>query len=366
MGRAPNTPADPPAALRHDQACRRLLQSWRRLAGGPVRTLVACSAGADSSALAIALAAGKAPIVVAHVVHDFRPPEQAHADRDAAARLAGLLNAPFAEASVRARPLGGNLEATSRRLRYAALARLAAAHGCACIATAHHAGDQLETMLMRLVRGAGPAGLAGIRPRLLLRVAGVEPPARLIRPMLGLTRADAERICALAGWSWRVDSTNDDTSRLRSAVRQGPAALLEALAPGAEARAAHAAELLRDAAGLVRDAADELVAAGRVDDPASATPRYDWPRARLREQRAVVVGEVLRRAAGLIRGPRGLDRLGGRSVHQAVRAVRSGGTDPKQFTWGSVEILVRADRVRVHALDQGPAKDGGTHGDRAG
>jgi tRNA(Ile)-lysidine synthase len=357
MGQAPNTPAARAGPIRADPAVRRIARDWRRLSnGGP--TLVGCSAGADSSALAIALAAAGAKPVLAHIVHDFRPAGEALADRDAAAALAGRLGLRFAEERIRARDLGRNLEAASRRLRYRALARIALDHGCAHVATAHHANDQFETVLMRLVRGASPAGLGGIRPR--LPALGVT----IIRPMLGVTRADAERICALAGWRWRTDATNADSTRLRTAVRLGPAAALAALAPRVERRASRAADLLRDAAGLVRDHAEALVAAGRVDDPASGTPRYAWHRERLRDQRAIVVGAVLRRASSILQGPAGLDRRGGGSIDQAVRAVRSRGTDPKRFTWGSVEILVRAGEVRVQSAGGPRAPSGDEHDHR--
>jgi tRNA(Ile)-lysidine synthase len=160
---------------RRDRTVRTVSRAWRELTGGLTRgrdsqrrTLIACSGGADSSGLAIALASAvskpRMQFVVAHVVHDMRAEDEALADRDATKGLAARLGLEFVESRVRLRGLSGNAEAVARRLRYAALKQLAEDHGCGFIATAHQADDQLETMLMKLIRGAGPRGLAGVAP----------------------------------------------------------------------------------------------------------------------------------------------------------------------------------------------------------
>lgn len=343
-------------AVRRDPAAREVVLAWRRLTSGEgasgrvgpgEATLVACSGGADSSALVLALAASAKPgrVIVAHVVHDMRPAAESLADRDAARELAAAVGAPFVEASVRAREAGGNLEAASRRLRYAALARLARDRGVRCVATAHHGGDQVESVLMGLLRGSGPRGLGGVAPsRWLDRGRDV----RLVRPMLGVGRADCERICRVAGWVWREDTTNADRTRLRSALRHGVARELAALRPGSERRVAAAAEVLRDAAGVVADRAAEVLAAAERREG-----HVQWERARLAKERAVVVGEALRMAAGeLLGGERGMDRLTLRAVGPVVRAIRGAGRSPREFQWKGIGVRVTARAVTVWSRDE--------------
>lgn len=318
--------------VRRDRAAREVARRWRSLSGGAA-TVLACSGGADSTALVLALAGAAPPdrLVVAHVVHDLRPPEQAHADRDFVRVLAASLGLRFEERSVNV-PRVGNAEAGARRLRYAALTDVARAHGCGVITTAHHAEDQLETMLLALVRGAGPRGLRGMRPtRTLAEGLG------LIRPMLGVARADAERLCTLAGVAWRVDATNADLTRARALLRAKVLPVLEHLRPGAALRAAGAAELLHDASTMI-DARVRTVFGDA----------YNWPREALRAEPAAVVGEGLRRAFARATGGQSNDRLPRRVVEQAVGFIRSGSGEAKVYEWPrGVRVHVWRDRVSV-------------------
>jgi tRNA(Ile)-lysidine synthase len=321
-------------AVSRDPAAREIARRWRTLTGGD-GTLLACSGGADSAALVLALAAAEpSRFVVGHVVHDLRPAEAVYADRDFVRDLADSLGLPFDERAV-AVPPRGNAEAGARRLRYAALADMARAHGsggAGFVATAHHAEDQLETMLLALLRGAGPKGLSGMRPKRRLA-----DDVALIRPMLGVSRADAERLCALAGVEWRTDETNADLSRARAAIRHRVLPALEDIRPGAAGRAAHTAELLHGAALLVADRVEAV-----FGDP------NEWPRESLRAERAIVVGEGLRRAFERASGGAKKDRLPRRVVEQAVVFIRSNSGETKSFQWpGGVRVEVDARTVRV-------------------
>lgn len=311
-------------------ASRRIVARWRDLTRGG-RTLVACSGGADSSALLLALAASERErLAVGHVVHDMRERSEALADRDAVRALAETLRAPFVEAEA---PMGeGNIEAALRRARYRALAGLARANGCGFVVTGHSADDQLETVVMALARGSGLRGLRGAA-----ETRSIGDGVTLARPMLGVTRDEAERVCAVGGVSWRTDSTNADTTRLRAALRAGPLRDLLALRPAAARRAAESAALVRDAQELVEARAHEVFGDG-----------FGWPRAALRAERAVVVGEGLRSAAVRLREGKGADRLTARVVRLAVEAVRDEETEPRVFEWaGGVRVEVTARDVRV-------------------
>jgi len=304
----------------------------RRARGGGAPTLIACSGGADSTALALALRATTDRLALAHIVHDLRPRDQALADRDAVSALARRLGLPFFEGQAVTRGAGGNAEAVARRRRYAQLARLAAENGYPFVATAHHADDQLESIVMALIRGAGPAGLRGVADHRALS-RGIT----LIRPMLGVTRADAQRLCLLAGEAWRIDATNADTSRLRAALRHGPLADLVRLRPQAPHRGARTARLMADAATMIRSRAESVFGDARA-----------WDRSSLAAEPESVVGEGLRMAAMRLIADRRRDRLTARRLDPVVAAIRDDSTEPRSFDWpGGLRVTVGARRVEM-------------------
>ncbi len=110
----------------------------------------------------------------------------------------------------------GNLQGEARRARYGALEEWARRRGLVAIATAHHADDQAETLVMRLNRGSGVAGLAGIRPR------GVGPPGglALVRPLLDWRREELAQIARQAGLDPVEDPSNKDPRFDRARIRQ--------------------------------------------------------------------------------------------------------------------------------------------------
>jgi tRNA(Ile)-lysidine synthase len=181
------------------------------------RALVALSGGPDSVALAHLLlelqAAGELTVAgFAHVNHQLRG---ADADEDEAfcREMAAALGLPIEVARVdvraAARETGRSIEDVARELRYAffeqAIDRLAAD----AIAVGHSLDDQAETFLLRLVRGSGARGLAGILPR-----AG-----RVIRPLIDLSRADLRQYAANRALAFRTDLSNAELSIPRNRVR---------------------------------------------------------------------------------------------------------------------------------------------------
>jgi tRNA(Ile)-lysidine synthase len=300
------------------------------------RTLIACSAGADSSALAIALASATSELVIGHVVHDLRPRDVALADRDAARELSAGLGIAFVEDVVEVASLRGNAEANARRARYRSLAALAAKTGCPFVASAHSADDELETVLMGLVRGAGPRGMAGIARS---RPVG---DATLIRPMAGSSRADSEAVCSLAGWVWREDQTNLDTTRLRAAIRHEVAPLLAALRPGVASRVSRSAALLRDAAGLIDDRVSEL---WERRDESDGTVL--WERSIVGKERKIVIGALLRRAIVHLNGERRLDRMGWQALSGCIDAACDDESQQRRFELSGASVSVDARRIQV-------------------
>ena len=211
--------------------------------------LCACSGGADSVALALALAmlAQQRPalrwtVALGHVDHRLRPTSADEADRVRA--LAVALGVPFFlerldPGALRAQAAALGLEAAARHLRYPALERLALQAGASLVATGHTRTDQAETTLLRLSRGGGPGALAGVRARRPLGETGL----LLVRPLLGVGRADTLALCAARGLSPVDDAHNHDPRFARARLRQAFAALDGLLGPGLERALARAASI---------------------------------------------------------------------------------------------------------------------------
>ena len=321
-----------------------MVTAWRGVAGGRDAsdrdrpTLVACSAGVDSSALAIALSVVRPAPVIGHVVHDLRDRPDALADRDAARALAERLGLAFVEAEALVRAKKGNLEGAARRARYDALAELARANGCRYIATAHHADDQLETVLMRLIRGSGPRGMGGIRA---VRSLG---DVSVVRPMLGMSRDDAVAICRDTGWAWKEDASNRDESFLRNAVRARVIPAIKGVRPDAAERAAVTAEVCTLAADAIERSARLVLNAAtrRAEDGRGVLlVRKDLAAAPL-AVRCEAMRMVLRDAGGV-----GMDKAGWKVIEPAARAVGDGHTEPRTFRVGSIVLGVKAHEITV-------------------
>ncbi len=206
----------------------RALRSEARCAPDSI-VMVAVSGGPDSMALLHVLArlAPKLAIAVhAHGIdHGLRA--EAPAELDAAAAFARDLGVPFDRTRVHLAE-GGNLQARARRARYAALADAARAAGATSIATAHHADDRAETVLIRLLRGAGPAGLAVLPPRAPLGDTGIE----LLRPFVRAPRAAVVAHVERHHVPFASDPSNDNPRYLRTRVRHELMPLLRELSPG--------------------------------------------------------------------------------------------------------------------------------------
>ncbi len=319
------------AILRRDRVASAIIREWRTLTDG-ARTLVACSGGADSTALALVLGA-EAPdlIALAYIQHDIRPEASTEAEinhvRECARRLG-------VECVVRSVPTpAGNTEGGARRARYDALRSLADDRACPYVATAHHADDQLETLLLAIGRGAGLRGMSGIRRQRPLGESAIQ----LIRPMLHTSHREAERLCQLADSNWCEDATNKDRSIRRNAVRASIAPELTRIMPHMPQKAADAATLLHDAAEVIDDAARAIFG-----------DQFGWPRATLQSARRIVVGAGLRMAYARLTHCDGLDQLSKRKVDAALDAIFDSDTHTRCFRWPSgVNVMVSAGLVHM-------------------
>ncbi|MFP5395222.1 MAG: tRNA lysidine(34) synthetase TilS [Alphaproteobacteria bacterium] len=176
---------------------------------------LAVSGGPDSLALLLlAHAALPGRIEAATVDHGLRPESAGEAAMVAA--VCARLGVPHQTLAVEVAQ--GNIQSQARTARYAALAGWMAEQGIEALATAHHADDQAETLLLRLNRGSGVAGLSGVRARGL--VAGTRLP--LVRPLLGWRRSELGQVVAAAGIEPVMDPSNEndrfDRVRIRKAL----------------------------------------------------------------------------------------------------------------------------------------------------
>lgn len=178
---------------------------------------LAVSGGPDSLALLLlAHAALPGAIAVCSIDHGLRP--EAAGEVALVERIAGERGIPFTQLAVTLAP--GNLQAQARAVRYAALARWAKDKGLGAVATAHHADDQAETLLMRLNRGSGLPGLAGVRARSTI----AESEITLLRPLLSWRKAELAAVVAAAGITPAADPSNTnpafDRARLRAQLAE--------------------------------------------------------------------------------------------------------------------------------------------------
>jgi tRNA(Ile)-lysidine synthase len=309
----------------------RTLRRHAMLAGGET-VLVAVSGGADSVAL-LAVLTGLAPawrltLHALHVDHGLRP----DSGRDAAhvRELGARLGVPVHVERVQVGP--GSVEAAARAARYAALETWAVRLGADRIAVGHTADDQAETVLMRVLGGAGVRGLAAIPP-----VRG-----RIIRPLIEVRRQALREALTAEGLDWLEDPSNRDPKFLRNRIRHELLPLLAA------AYRADVVPALADVARRSRETIDALDRAAAVELArlaSVATDALTLSRAALAALPAPVAAEALRQAAA---------RFGSRAplrawAHRGLRRVLSSAPPRRPFRLGGVSIEVSGDRVRVGA-----------------
>jgi len=232
--------------------------------GDPV--ICACSGGPDSNALLHALAllrrrVGHALVAVG-VDHGLR--REARAELGLAGAIAAAQQVPFEVVAVTVAP-GPNLQARARRARHAALQQTAARLGATVVATGHTADDRAETVVMRLLRGAGPRGLAVLPPRAPALDPGGVP---LVRPLLRCRRSDVMAHLTRHRLDHADDPSNRDRRFLRTRVRQELMPLLQELSPGIVAHLCDLAGMLdrqdRSPVGAASDLLGQLGRAQRL------------------------------------------------------------------------------------------------------
>jgi len=277
------------------------------LSAAEERIGVAVSGGPDSLALLLLAAAARPGLVEAATIdHRLRPGARAEAGMVAA--LCAQLGIPHEIVALEwEEPPATAIQERAREARYAALGAWAGRRGLHALATAHQADDQAETLVMRLNRGAGVRGLAGMRPNSV--IPGGQLP--LVRPLLGWRRTELEAICTAAGLEPAADPSNTDETYERVRIRH---ALDSAswLDPPALARSATHLAAADDALGWVA----EGLALARITDDKDGL-QIDATGLPTELQRRLLLIAFARFHATEPRGP---------DLSRAIDALASGGT----------------------------------------
>jgi len=319
------------------RAARTVIDRYALLPAGDI-VVVGVSGGADSLVLLrvlMVLADGYGVHLLAgHLEHGIRGQESL----DDAAAVQGLCAAwgvPLrvehrdVPAAARARRL--SVEEAARQERYRFLGGLARSVGGHTVAVAHHADDQVETVLMHLLRGSGLAGLRGMRPLSWLdelhlgegpepRAAGCER-VRLIRPLLAVPRRAIEACCRAQGWLPRLDRTNLDTTYARNRLRHELIPLLETYNPNIREVLCHTAEALAGDYDVLREHLAEVWPVVVRDETAE---RIVFDLAGLRALPDGSARSVLREGVRRLRWS--LRNVGWVHVEDALQVVRRGQT----------------------------------------
>jgi tRNA(Ile)-lysidine synthase len=247
-----------------------------------------------------------------HVNYGLRP--QADADEEHCRALCSRLRVELVvRRASRPADAPGNLQAWAREVRYAAATEIAAD---ALVAVGHTATDQAETVLYRLASSPGRRALLGMAPR----------SGRLVRPLLGITRAETAQWCRARGLAWVEDATNESADFARGRVRGGLLPALEAVDQRAAANVVRTSELLREEAEALEVFVDNALQ-GR--DRIVVVYLADLPpalgRLIVRRLAEAATGELCPRAASRLEDVLALGTSGALDVGDGARAVVEGG-----------------------------------------
>ena len=307
----------------------------RRVGSGSEVVVVAVSGGPDSTALLLlaqALATRRTPpvfgkIVVGHVDHGLRP--EGGQESMQVRRLAERLGMAFVMERLSWPDPARVSSEQARDARWAALQRFAREHGAGTILCGHHADDQAETVILRLARGTGLRGIAGIP-----QVRQLDEDVRIVRPLLRARREDLLALVEASGVPVVIDPTNRRRDLARGVVRHEVLPRLDVIHPGATTRIAATAE----EAGSVSNAPSDTRNLPRPES-------IRWSRATFRRHDETTVAGMLRETVrGLPGVAVGMVEAVPRTVWVGVaRAVLGEEVHPRDFR------LNRVGRIRVEA-----------------
>ena len=267
--------------------------------------VAAISGGPDSLCLMDILDRLGYPIVVAHLDHSLRP--ESVEEAESVGKLAAKMEAPFVLGKENVLQYAEenqlSLEEAAREMRYRFLFDTAEQHQAQAVAVGHHADDQVETILMHLLRGAGLAGLRGMSFRSLPNPWNEQIP--LVRPLLGTWREEIMSYITERGLEPAMDASNLDTRFYRNRLRHELIPHLEGYNPGVRQRLWQMADVLQEDDNLIQGMVDQAQKNCVLDE---GTAYFAFDLGALRKQSSGIQRRVLRRAIQKLRpGMRNLD-----------------------------------------------------------
>lgn len=295
----------------------RLVSALSRSLGDAPSVVVAVSGGLDSVTLlhASLRLRERRPLTltVGHVDHGLRPESSAEAQFVMTA--AAGLGLPCVVKTAPPIPPDANLESWAREIRYRLLEEIRVEAGAELILTAHHADDQAETVLMRIISGRAATGGAAMVPKLVER--------RIVRPFIAIEKSVLERCAAAAGLSHVTDATNSDPARMRNRIRSR---LLPLIA--------------RDYNPAIVDTLGELGSRLLADDAyleeaaVSAAAQIDGTLTSVRRIPEALAWRALRVHLGTQMGPEAARRVGFRALARLAAAVQREGAQEQTIELG--------------------------------
>lgn len=330
----------------------KLAIAWPMEAWQEHRVAIAVSGGADSVALLrglLELAGSPRQLRVLHFNHQLRG-DAADADEAFVAQLSAPLQiaCTTGRPEVPLDPRGGGLEAAAREARYRFFVRQAEQLGCRYLVTGHTQNDQLETIVFRMLRGTGVAGLAGMP-----RARSLSDAVSLLRPMLSITRKEVIEYLSSIGQTYCDDATNDEDTFTRNRIRNLLLPTLEHEMPGCGDAllrlSAQAADAQRVIDRLVDNFFEQL-----VEQP--ATRPGETPVVLIRRPPQVceeyLLGELFVSIWKTRNWPR--QDLSQRHLHQLAKLLLEAASPPEGGAWmfpGRVQASIVGGRLMLKQLE---------------
>jgi len=282
------------------------------------RLVVGVSGGPDSVCLLDVLIHLDYAVIIAHLNHGLRP--EAKAEAAQVAELASLYQAPFLYAELDAarysKEQGLSIEEAGRELRYRFLFQAAQDHDASAVAVGHNADDQVETVLMHLLRGAGLSGLTGMAYHSLPNPWSDRIP--LIRPLLSIWREQIQAYNQEHDLKTILDPSNLDTRLYRNRLRHELIPYLEEYNPGIRPILWRTADILRQDAGALQSLVDSAWQACFLE---RGEGYVTFEREALLQQPSGVQRRIIRRAIGSLRP--GLRDIDFHAIQRAVNFILS-------------------------------------------
>ena len=321
-----------------------LVQTLKKVPGlEPVETLVVgVSGGADSICLLHLLATHTSHrLVVAHLDHQLRPESAQEAEN--VRQFAGDLGCPFILEQVDTTAFSEthslSIEEAARELRYQFLFSSARQQHAAAVCVAHHADDQVETVLMHLLRGSGLAGLGG------MPISGLTPwdeHIPLVRPLLAVPRSEIEAYCQEHDLQTVQDSSNLDTTYYRNRLRHELIPFLESFNPQVRNLIGQMADTLREDYEVLLGLTNELLADSTLESGKDflALDSVKFSRLPLGIKRNLIRQAIARLRPGL----RDIDY---QAVARALRYIQAPPKSGQADLISGLKIQIEADRFII-------------------